>query len=91
MSTRSDGYEALSVGTSAVSPTDQIAASTNFALIRVEGHPVRFRSDGTLPTAAVGFLLKVDDVLEWEQNPSGLSFISQDGSTATVHVVNLTR
>lgn len=58
------------------------------AFITVESQPVRFRIDGTDPTAAVGHPLAAGDSIsiEGEQNVSRLRLIRSGASDATVQV-----
>lgn len=80
-------FEALAVSTTAVGFTAATYDDARTAICTVEGAVVRFRSDGTDPTATVGFILKPGDVLELE-SPDELrktKFISKDGATATVN------
>lgn len=56
------------------------------ALFTVETNPVRFRIDGTDPTASVGHLLNVGDsiTISGFSNLSRLRFIRQGAADATV-------
>ena len=67
-----NGFETLPVGAAAVGFT--IVAGRNYAFITVEANPVRFRVDGVDPTAAVGHLLAVGDVLVLEGGTAILQF-----------------
>ncbi len=59
------GYESLTVSSTAVSPAS-IPATAIRAIITVEDDNVRFRTDGTAPTASVGHRLLVNDALVLE-------------------------
>lgn len=56
------------------------------AMFTVETNPVRFRMDGTDPTAAIGHLLNVGDslVISGNQNLTKLRFIRQGAADGTV-------
>lgn len=70
-------------------PTQDVTGlpgSPNMALVRCEGQSVRWRDDNTAPTAAVGQLLNVGDVLMLDNsNISRIRFI-QTAATATLNV-----
>ena len=81
----SQAFESITVSTTAVSLTAATVAARSAALITVESAAVRFRLDGTAPTATVGHVLLPDDGLELEGGElSKAQFISRDGSTATL-------
>lgn len=50
------------------------------ALIRCETQAVRYRDDGTAPTASVGMPLAVGDVLEYDGDMKKIQFIEQTAS-----------
>lgn len=50
-----------------------------YALIQAEGQDVRWRPDGTNPTASVGMLLKVNSTLEYTYDLSRMRFIQAAG------------
>ena len=93
------GYESVTVSTTSVALTSttygNAAANTfaNYAMIQVETYPVRFRLDGTAPTASVGHLLNPGDLLELESESEirGFHAISSTGSSATLRVHYETR
>ena len=78
-------YENLAVSTTAVGFTAATRGTANTASILVEGAPVRFRVSGT-PTASSGDTLEVGDRLELESRDEvqNVTFISRDGSSATL-------
>ncbi len=78
-------YEDLSVSTTAVGFTAATRGEASTASVLVEGAPVRFRLSGT-PTATVGDTLEVGDrlLLESRSEVQGITFISRDGSAATL-------
>lgn len=49
------------------------------ALIQTEVSPVRWRDDGTDPTALVGMLLPVGDTLEYRGDMNAIRFIQTAG------------
>jgi hypothetical protein len=51
-----------------------------FALIVAEGAPVRWRDDGTNPTASVGMPLAVGVPLQYDGNLQNIRFIEQSAS-----------
>lgn len=53
-----------------------VPAGTAYALIAVEGKDVRYRDDGTDPTASVGFPLEAGTLFTHEK-PGLLKFIEQ--------------
>lgn len=65
-----------------------VAASTGLnppagavrALIRTEAKDVRWRDDGTAPTATVGMPLAIGDTLEYTGDLSAIRFIEQAAS-----------
>ena len=58
-------YDTLSVSSSSVQlPTSIRNTKSDFVLITVETDQVRFRIDGTAPTASEGHLLNTNDILE---------------------------
>lgn len=58
-----NGYQQISVLTASTGLT--VPANSDFALIQVEGQAIRYRDDGTAPTAAIGMLLPVGAILEY--------------------------
>lgn len=53
------GYQQLTSLSAATALT--VPAGARFALLKTETQPVRWRDDGTNPTAAIGMLLDVGD------------------------------
>lgn len=64
-----------------------VPATATWALISVEGAPVRWRDDGTAPTATVGNLLNIGDhlTLNGAAELAAVRFIQQS-ATATLDV-----
>lgn len=56
--------ETVTVGATAVGLTSSTYANKSKCLGRLETAQIRFWTDGTVPTAAVGILLEVGDTLE---------------------------
>jgi hypothetical protein len=48
-----------------------------FAMIRADTQAVRWRDDGTSPTASVGVPLDADDTLNYEGDLDAIKFIEQ--------------
>lgn len=69
------GFESITVSTTAIGLTEASYEAAITAEVTVENGPIRFRTDGTAPTAAVGHLLSDGDVL-YLDNPSDLSGLS---------------
>ena len=83
-------YEDLSVTDTAGGLASQPDKALH-ALIYVEGAPIRFRADGTAPTASVGMYVAAGDYIDWtEFNSQSLmaraSFIRVGGTSATLRV-----
>ena len=85
-------FEALSVAGTAVgftagtmAPGDGPPAAAAFC--SVEGAPIRYRADGTDPTATVGTLKQIGDefVIWGARDLASVTFISQTGATATLN------
>ena len=82
-------FESLTISTVAVSITaTNIDQHHDDALITVETAAVRFRIDGTAPTATVGHVLEVGDVLTLRGIGEIGKFqaIRRDGTDATLRV-----
>lgn len=80
------GYQqitSLSSATGLTVPTvDPVTGSNvkaNFALITPEGQAVRWRDDGTAPSAAVGMPLAVGVTLQYDGDLSRIKFFEQVG------------
>jgi hypothetical protein len=63
-----------------------VPAGAKYAFVTVEGGSVRYRVDGTAPTATVGTLLTVGQQLQYAGNLSTIKFIDATGSTGTIDV-----
>lgn len=69
------GYEQITDLSSAAALSPPAGAA--LALIVVEGQAVRWRDDGTSPTAGVGMTLAVGTLLEYGGSLSAIEFIEQ--------------
>jgi hypothetical protein len=84
------GYQQITVSTSqgltipARAP-DGLNAKPVFALIVAEGASVRWRDDGTAPTATVGMPLAVGVPLQYDGDLSKIRFIQQ----TTTGIINV--
>lgn len=79
------GYEQKTVSTAAVALSSVPAAATG-ALIVVSSNGVRFRDDGTNPTAAVGVPIAAGQSFSYDGDPSALVFIRSGGADAVLDV-----
>lgn len=64
-----------SIASLAASTALTVPAGSTLALIQVETQGVRYRDDGTAPTAAIGMLLNAGDTLEYTGDLSAIRFI----------------
>lgn len=83
-------YEALTVSTTALGPTAAtVTPRVRSALFYIKGAAVRWRADGTAPTATAG--APIEDggnlPLVGEGTIRNIQFIRRDGVNATVHCV----
>lgn len=80
------GFEALAVSSTAVGFTVATADHAKRAIVRVESNSVRWRADGTNPTATVGMPLEVgDELVVWGTDIHTIKFIRQSAD-ATLSV-----
>jgi hypothetical protein len=79
-------FEALAVAGTAVGFTAATFATAYAAVARVEGAQVRYRTDGTDPTATVGMVADPGDVIyvNSSRDLQAIKFI-RTGSSATVN------
>ena len=64
---------------SSVTPLSSIPAGATRALLQAESQNVRWRDDGTDPTAAVGIAIYVGQLVEYVGNLSAIKFIEVAG------------
>lgn len=83
-----DNYEALSVaGTAVPISAGLLNDHHDQATIYVEVAAIRFRTDGTAPTATTGTPAVPGDIIKLTEGElPDFQAISRDGSTATLHV-----
>jgi hypothetical protein len=87
------GYQqivGLAASTALTVPTTQVNGQTGqrpvIALLQAEGQAIRWRDDGTAPTAAIGMLLNVGDApYPYDGDLAQIRFI-QVAATATLNV-----
>ncbi len=77
------GYQQITSLSSAVSLT--VPATATYALIVAESQIVRWRDDGTVPTASIGMPLAAGAALKYEGNLRGIQLIEQAAS-ATINI-----
>lgn len=78
------GYQQITSLSSAATLTIPIGAT--IALIAVEGGAIRYRDDGTAPTATVGMPIAAGQEFQYTGNLAALQFIQQS-ATATLDVL----
>jgi hypothetical protein len=85
MASQSTGFQQMTSISSATAPT--VPSETDWAWVQAEGANVRFRLDGTSPTASVGLILADNDppveMPVWMLN--NVEFI-QETATAKVNI-----
>ena len=78
------GYAQQSVSSTSVALSG-IPANARFVVVNTETVGLRWRDDGTAPTATVGMPLDAGATMTYDGNLSALRLIAQSG-TATVNV-----
>lgn len=63
-----------------IDPSTGLTVKANFALITPETQGVRWRDDGTAPTASVGMPLAAGVTLQYDGDLSKIKFIGQTAS-----------
>lgn len=84
------GYQSVTVSTVAIKltmPDTPGYTLANYAVIRVSGAGVRYRDDGTVPTATVGMPLASGETLIYDGDLEALTFIRSASSDATLDVL----
>lgn len=71
------GFQQLAAGSLASATALTVPAGTRWAWICAEAQAVRWRDDGTNPTASVGMPLASGSCMQYLQPPGLLSFIQQ--------------
>jgi apolipoprotein N-acyltransferase len=77
------GYQQITSLAAAASLTPP--AGANAAVVSVSGAPVRYRDDGTAPTATVGMPLAIGALFNYTGNLAAIQFIQQS-ATAVLDV-----
>lgn len=80
------GYESIAVSSTAIGCTHPQEGMTPVgALLTVETNPIRYRTDGTAPTASEGHLVQPGSVIELTSRGDVLSFKAiRTGSDAVI-------
>jgi hypothetical protein len=81
--TKALGYQKLTSLDTVKSLT--VPAGAVMAIIQTAGQDVRWRDDGSNPTATDGMLLRTTETLTYNGQPSALKFI-EAAAGATIHV-----
>lgn len=81
------GYQQVTVADTAIGLT--VPANTIRAVVGVEAQPLRYRDDGTNPSATVGFLLAAGAIVELNNKEAIAKFkaIRSGGTSATLNVL----
>jgi hypothetical protein len=69
------GYQQIALSTTSVS-TLTVPAGARIAVIQAEGGTVRWRDDGTAPTASVGMILSQNSELDYDGSLSSIQLIA---------------
>lgn len=79
-------FEALTVAGTAVGFTEATVANATLAVAKVETAQVRYRTDGTDPTAAVGVIAEPGDqiTISGYRDIKSIRFIRTGGQSATL-------
>lgn len=78
------GYQQIASFSTAQTLT--VPANATLALISVAGNAIRYRDDGTAPTASVGMPVAVSQAFTYSANLAAISIIPQTGS-ATLDIL----
>lgn len=74
------GYQQITAATLAAATALTVPAGAQVAVLNSETAGIRWRDDGTAPTATVGMILATGTTLEYWGTLSALQFIAQTGS-----------
>lgn len=74
------GYQQIGAAALAAAQLLTVPAGANVALIGVDTAPVRWRDDGTAPTATVGMQIAIGGTLEYWGNLANIQFILASGA-----------
>lgn len=81
------GYEQVTVSSTALGLT--VPAGAERAVFGVEAQPLRYTTDGTIPTASLGFLVKADVSFEIYGSKALRDFLAiKDDATDAILNVN---
>ena len=72
------GYQQITVLTAAIGLT--VPAGATIALLQAEGDDIRWRDDGTVPTAAIGMLIQQGRELAYTGRLEAIKFIEVTAS-----------
>ena len=78
------GYQQITSLSSATTLT--IPAGTQLALVQAQSQSVRWRDDGTNPTATVGMLLAAGATLEYDGDALGVISFIEMAASATLNI-----
>lgn len=80
-----NGYEQINPTTATgLTPPN---AGSSLAMIQVEGQPVRYRDDGTAPTADLGNVIAAGDTLVYTGDMETVEFIDTAAGASEVNVL----
>lgn len=79
-------FESVTVSTTAIALNPPTTDWVDYTIISVETNGVRWRDDGTDPTAAVGHPEAAAARLYYEGDPKKIKFIRSGGADATLRV-----
>src|SRR5436309_15077995 len=81
-------FEQVTVAGASIGFTAATLANAKMATVNVEGAQIRYRIDGTAPTATVGAILEAgDELIVWGSMDIGaIRFIRTGGISATLNV-----
>ncbi len=74
------GFQQISAATLAASTPLTVPAGATVAFVNAEAAGVRWRDDGTAPTATIGVILGAGQQLIYSGNLTAIQFILQSGS-----------